>query len=354
MRLSTSIISRYVLSLKSKPLVILSGISGTGKTKIAQLFAEYMLQNETEEEKEKRLAFVSVRPDWTDNRGLLGYYNLLDQRYYTTKVLRLLIEAEKHPDKPYFIILDEMNLAKVEHYFSDFLSVMESRTAGNPKGERIELHGIRNHKVLAIESTETDPIPIPAEIHIPNNVYFTGTVNVDETTYMFSPKVLDRANVIEFNEVSFSPSDPILGNFRLKSDQQEVLNWFHEAETTFCSLDDFRKAAKEHPRFSETVNALKNLLEPFHLHFGYRVANEMARFILLAVKHVGAEHLNDAIDIQILQKVLPKFHGTQGKLEEPLKTLNAFCETSDFARSAKKLQRMLKDLSDQGYCSFIA
>jgi 5-methylcytosine-specific restriction endonuclease McrBC GTP-binding regulatory subunit McrB len=231
---------------------------------------------------------------------------------------------------------------------------MESRTAGKPEGECIELHGIRNREVLAIESTDAAPIPIPHEIHIPNNVYFTGTVNVDETTYMFSPKVLDRANVIEFNEVSFSASDPILGDFRLKLDQQEVLNWFHDAETTFCSLDDFRKAVKAHPRFGETVSALKNLLEPFHLHFGYRVANEMARFILVAVERVGAEHLEDAIDIQILQKVLPKFHGTQGKLEEPLTQLKNFCEERGFERSAKKLQRMLKDLSDQGYCSFIA
>lgn len=269
-------------------------------------------------------------------------------------MLRLLIEAGKHPEKPYFIILDEMNLAKVEHYFSDFLSVMESRTKDKPEGESIELHALRGSEAEAVESTEDNPLFIPHEIHIPNNVYFTGTVNVDETTYMFSPKVLDRANVIEFNEVSFSPSDPILGDFRLKLDQQEVLNWFHDAETTFCSLDDFRKAAKAHPRFGEMVSELKNRLEPFHLHFGYRVANEMARFVLLAVERVGAEHLEDAIDIQILQKVLPKFHGTQGKLEEPLNRLNEFCEAEGFARSAKKLQRMLKDLSDQGYCSFIA
>ena len=100
----------------------------------------------------------------------------------------------RNPGKPYFVILDEMNLAKVEHYFSDFLSIMESRTPDNPEGEPVILHNW--------EHSETkDGLLIPGKLHIPSNVYFTGTVNVDESTYMFSPKVLDRANVIEFNDV---------------------------------------------------------------------------------------------------------------------------------------------------------
>ncbi|HNS79390.1 MAG TPA: hypothetical protein PKM17_12150, partial [Syntrophorhabdus sp.] len=87
------IIIRYFLSLKTKPFIILTGISGTGKTKIAQLFADYMCQDDTPEEREKRIAFVSVRPDWMDNKGLLGYYNLLDEKYHATPVLKLLLQA---------------------------------------------------------------------------------------------------------------------------------------------------------------------------------------------------------------------------------------------------------------------
>jgi hypothetical protein len=97
---SKEILTRYFLSLKTKSFVILTGISGTGKTKIAQIFADYICQNETQEEREKRIAFVPVKPDWMDNKGLLGYYNLLDEKYHVTLVLRLLLEAEQHPESP--------------------------------------------------------------------------------------------------------------------------------------------------------------------------------------------------------------------------------------------------------------
>ena len=113
---SNEVLTRYSLSLKTKPFVILSGISGTGKTKIAQLFADYICQQDADGKK-RRIAFVSVRPDWMDNKGLLGYYNILDEKYHSTKMLDLLLDALAEPDKPYFVILDEMNLAKVEHYF---------------------------------------------------------------------------------------------------------------------------------------------------------------------------------------------------------------------------------------------
>ncbi len=354
---SREILARYALSLKTKPFVILSGISGTGKTKIAQLFADYLLQNETsKEEKDKRLAFVAVRPDWTDNRGLLGYYNLLDERYYATPVLRLLLEAgkEENQGKPYFIILDEMNLARVEHYFSDFLSVMESRTPNQPEGAAIEIHALRGKPVVAAGADdENPPLQIPHAIRIPNNVYFTGTVNVDETTYMFSPKVLDRANVIEFNEVSFSATDTSPNtNFRLTN--AEALNWFHDPQARFCSKADFDQAKKTSD-FLQVMEELKTRLYPHHLHFGYRVAQEMARFVNLSREYIDeAQSLQAALDIQLLQKVLPKFHGTQGKLEKPLEALKEFCKEQGYERSVAKLDRMLDDLKNQGYCSFIA
>jgi 5-methylcytosine-specific restriction endonuclease McrBC GTP-binding regulatory subunit McrB len=101
---------------------------------------------ETQEERQSRYAFIPVRPDWMDNKGLLGYYNLLDEKYYSTPFLRILLEAKDHPEKPYFIILDEMNLAKVEQYFSDFLSIMESRTTGDPQGEKLDLHSVNEAK----------------------------------------------------------------------------------------------------------------------------------------------------------------------------------------------------------------
>ena len=142
---------------------------------------------------------VPVRPDWVDNRGLLGYLNPLTNEYSTTPFLNVLLRAGDEEERaeaagekphPFFVILDEMNLARVEHYFSDFLSALESR-------EDIPLH-----EDEAVDSGESQSGPrVPRKLKVPGNVLFTGTVNVDETTYMFSPKVLDRAFTIEFDQV---------------------------------------------------------------------------------------------------------------------------------------------------------
>lgn len=395
---SKEIITRYFLALKTKPFVILTGISGTGKTKIAQIFADYMCQDNTQEERENRIAFVSVRPDWMDNRGLLGYFNPLNDRYYATPTLRLLLSAEKNPDKPYFLILDEMNLAKVEYYFSDFLSILESRTAKNPDGEPLLLHDLEE-----VTAYGNDNLKIPGKLNIPPNVYITGTVNVDETTYMFSPKVLDRANIIEFNQVTLEnisndyfelPTEPE----ELPDNEQEGEYPYLELELNnpdvrsdllikdnfFSSLEDYRKALDN----TETsggmslivINWLINLMERHHLHFGYRVISEISRFTWLALESepmigpVAPKHT--IIDIQILQKILPKIHGTRAKLERPLQELIAFCydpapnrsidiseekrqqaekfDTSAcFPRTAQKCARMLRNLREQGYASFI-
>jgi 5-methylcytosine-specific restriction endonuclease McrBC GTP-binding regulatory subunit McrB len=361
---SKEVLTRYYFSLKTKPFVILSGISGTGKTKIAQLFASYICQEDDKDEAGKRVAFVSVRPDWMDNKGLLGYHNILDEKYHSEKMLNLLLEAQEHPDKPYFVILDEMNLAKVEHYFSDFLSVLESRTPDNPQGEAIQLH--------SLELAEThDGRIIPGEIHIPANVFFAGTVNVDESTYMFSPKVLDRANVIEFNEVDL---DGYAKGYQdrdgLILEDAEVLSRFYESSgQPFCHKKDY---ADLNPDGKNSLQALLVILKKYNLHFGYRVANELSRFINLAEKELANFELDDALDIQILQKILPKLHGTRAKLEEPLGSLIAFCHGVDapiseeqlqkprsddsearFPRSARKIAQMLHQLSIQGYVSFI-
>jgi 5-methylcytosine-specific restriction endonuclease McrBC GTP-binding regulatory subunit McrB len=353
------IITSYVLSLATKPFVMLSGISGTGKTKIAQLFADYMCQNCTEAERDKRIAFVPVRPDWLDNRGILGYYNILEQAYSSTPILRLLIEADKkeNQNKPYFIILDEMNLAKVEYYFADFLSIMESRTIGNENGKKLHLHDGKKEKNDDKGIVEdADGTVIPRMIHIPDNVYFTGTVNVDESTYMFSPKVLDRANVIEFNEVNLLPSSQgITSQFRFKQDDNgdyadiEKINsiFNNENRRVFCHSQDFIDCLAKNE-----IDDVHNILKNKNLHFGYRVANEFARFINLSDELVGKDHRNEAIDIQILQKILPKFHGTKVKLNETLTALKTHCDEKNYTRSSAKLKTMLKQL-EEGYTSFI-
>jgi 5-methylcytosine-specific restriction enzyme B len=368
---SREVLTRYFISLKTKFFVILTGISGTGKTKIAQIFADYICQNEQRGKKEKRIAFISVRPDWMDNKGLLGFYNILDETYHETPFLNLILEAKDNPNVPYFVIFDEMNLAKVEQYFSDFLSIMESRTSDNRAGEPLFLHSL--NKVKTLSGNE-----IPGRIHIPENIYFTGTVNVDETTYMFSPKVLDRANVIEFNEVDL---EGYISGSRKEDkfclENPDVTNGLISSEVEpFCSSEDFKKLKTIIEDLDNPFEELLNRLKRYNLHFGYRVVNEMSRFVWISKDFIG-DHFdpNEAFDIQILQKILPKFHGTQGKLEAPLKNLLSFCygqsnpkenipdemiqkavefdDEAVYPRSAKKIARMLKNLKNQGYTSFI-
>ena len=324
---------------------------------------------------------VPVRPDWVDNRGLLGYFNPLSNEYSTTPFLSLLLEAQAEEERakkeerdphPFFVVLDEMNLARVEHYFSDFLSALESR-------EPIPLH---ESEEVEEGRTESGPM-VPRHLRVPSNVFFTGTVNVDETTYMFSPKVLDRAFTIEFDKVDLdglttgTHADQKAG-LSLDGDDGELrLTPYRKP-----GRDDWRKFSQLHDgRFHRTLLELHGILEEEHRHFGYRVANEIARFVDLAHQQSadGEAAAEAAFDLALLQKVLPKFHGTQQELEPILERLasalgatpsdavddvpagtsasgpeaSAESRTSRFPRTVAKIRRMLKRLEQRGFTSFI-
>ena len=277
---------------------------------------------------------VPVRPDWVDNRGLLGYLNPLTNEYSTTPFLNLLLRARDEEERaeaagekphPFFVILDEMNLARVEHYFSDFLSALES-------GEDIPLH-----ENEAIESGESESGPqVPRKLKVPGNVLFTGTVNVDETTYMFSPKVLDRAFTIEFDQVDlkgFSKdiSSEDTSGLNLGSDQGPLdllPSGQSDDDDWKPSREDWVEFSKETPGHHKALLRLHGILERQHRHFGYRVANEIARFVNLAREQAAEADTDAAVDaafdLALLQKVLPKFHGTQQELESLLEEIFQF------------------------------
>lgn len=310
--------------------------------------------------------FVSVKSNWTDNTELFGFYNILEEKYNLTPVLQFILTAQEHPSKPFFLILDEMNLSKVEHYFSDFLSCLESRMnhEGALSQEQIRLHNYASF----VDSNDSYFDLIPNSIAIPFNLYVTGTVNIDETTYAFSPKVLDRANVIEFNEVSLKVYANDHPNDRF------TLTEFPKFETALIATSQAYLDAPE--PYKTTVNELLNILQPYNMHFGYRVINEMALFVNNAVQFIGNDEqiIRDAIDIQIAQKVLPKFSGAFGKLDEPLRKLIHFmagnpditpneinidfiaslnpAETA-FPESLTKLGRLYTNLIYNGFASFL-
>ena len=180
LKLDNNMITGFTAALCTKPFIILTGLSGSGKTKLAQAFSQWIC------EEKSQTCMVPVGADWTNRDPLLGYPNAIDRGKYIKPeygVVDLLIEACKarNSNIPYFLILDEMNLSHVERYFADFLSAMES-------DEYIHLH-----------SGDTEWDGVPPKLRIPKNLFIIGTVNIDETTYMFSPKVLDRANVIDFS-----------------------------------------------------------------------------------------------------------------------------------------------------------
>lgn len=276
---------------------------------------------------------IPVRPDWVDNRGLLGYLNPLTNEYTTTPFLNLLLRAHAEEERaeaagedphPFFVILDEMNLARVEHYFSDFLSALES-------GEAIPLH-----EDEAIEGGESESGPqVPRKLKVPGNVLFTGTVNVDETTYMFSPKVLDRAFTIEFDQVDLkaftegASSEDTSSELNLEGVQGPLdllPSGSSEGTDWKPSREDWAEFSEETREHQKALVKLHGILERQHRHFGYRVANEIARFVNLAreqAKDTDAA-VDAAFDLALLQKVLPKYHGTQQELESLLEEILLF------------------------------
>lgn len=349
------------------------------------------------EERLPNSEIIPVRPDWTDNRGLLGFYNPLTRQYVTTAFLRTLLAAdeearraaaENRPPHPFFLLLDEMNLARVEHYFSDFLSAMESAgDDADPTAGTLHLH---DELDLEEGESEEDGRAVPRRLRIPPNVFFVGTVNVDESTYMFSPKVLDRAFTIEFNGVDLDGLRKAIED----AGELELARWDgtlrppgRPDRKDWRWLMDYRDGL-----LGKELSALHDLLAKANRHFGYRVACEIARFVHLAVDQVAVEEsaasaaARAALDLAILQKVLVKLAGTQADLTRVLDDLLWFTiageavpeaerdlqkwaldavegeiipadeasdEAPEFPRSAAKLWRMRQRLQERGFTSWI-
>lgn len=339
---NNSLFTRYIRSLLAKPFVILSGNSGTGKTRIATRFAEYL--KKTNDTGIKNSLLIPVGADWTDNTKILGYYNPLANsgagEYVKTDVFRFIETAGANPDIPFFLILDEMNLSHVERYFSDFLSKMELLDFRSDKKVFFDIQGY-------------------GQLELPKNLFITGTVNIDETTYMFSPKVLDRANVIEFKP----EMDDVLKNLLTdtSADEQE------SAESGVA--EGFMKLANEvrSGKIPEEVNQiLKDIqpilksvyeeLEKYGFEFAFRTAKEIRLYAVAAYK--TAENgekpsATDIADIQILQKILPKIHGNRKQIGTLLDELEKICEEKALPNSLAKIRQMKEKLNSFQYASFI-
>lgn len=340
------IIKRFAFSLMSKPFVILSGLAGSGKTQLALAFSYALITDE------RQICVVSVGADWTNREPLLGFPNALQKGEYVKPengVLDLLIEAQKEEnmDKPYFLILDEMNMSYVERYFADFLSAMESH-------EFIPLWKDRSNEV-------------PQSIKLPKNLFIIGTINVDETTYMFSPKVLDRANVIEF-KISGGEMDSFLNGMKsVERDSMKYKGSDMGKDFLVCAGD---KSLANDLSISKVLLDFFEELKKVNAEFGYRTATEIYRFIHQFKTNDDTEakmEMEDIIDSAIVQKLLPKLHGSRRKLEPVLNTLWKKCfskemDTPSMSResvqdailklTADKILRMYEAARDNGFTSF--
>ena len=336
---------RFVSSLQTKPFIILTGLSGSGKTKLAEAFSLWISESPTQYQ------MVSVGADWTNREPLLGFPNALEPGKYVkpdTGVLDLILRAIKdEARRPYFLILDEMNMSHVERYFADFLSAMEST-----EGE-ITLHPNGD------EWAECD---VPEKLKLPENLFIIGTVNIDETTYMFSPKVLDRANVIEFrvskDEMkSYFEDSRLLNMAALKSVGASMGRSFVES-----AVSDIEPKGN----LGNTFIPFFEELQKVGSEFGYRTASEIGRFVSICTK-LSKTHMSrdQIIDAAIMQKLLPKVHGSRNKIEKTLTTLGKLCienrEEEPFSDvttvikyplSHEKLKRMYVRVVSDGFTSF--
>lgn len=348
---SREMIMRFASSLLTKPFVILTGLSGSGKTKLAQAFVQWICQDKSQ------YRIIPVGADWTNREPLLGYPNALKPEEYVkpdSGVLDLIIQANKQANLPYFLILDEMNLSHVERYFADFLSVMESK-------EEIPLH--------AEGMVENG---VPAKLKVPANLFIIGTVNIDETTNMFSPKVLDRANTIEFR-VTPDEMRSFLENIKdIKIDA--LTGKGAGMAKSFLKLSASKEFASAD---TESING--SLVQFFcelrktGAEFGYRSATEILRLIHQLTVLDGRLTAHQKLDIAIMQKLLPKLHGSRRKLCPVLETLGTFCISGNvdiikdvfekpnydfnapdvlYPLSLEKIWRMYRGAIDNGFASF--
>lgn len=314
----------------------------------------------TDYKKDPNYKIVPVGANWTENRHVLGFYNVITGEYNETPSYSLIKASKNDIGSPYFLILDEMNLSHVERYFADFLSAIES-------GQPIPLYSNDDENY---------------ELDIPDNLLIVGTVNVDETTYMFSPKVLDRANTIEFPTMSakeYMNSD--FNEFEFKNinylmnplEDLDVRNMnVHDLKDIFMFINCSRGNLWD--VLSIELDLFQTILKKINFDFGFRVINEILRFMFVSWRYEDSpqnwENWERYFDAQVKQKILPKLHGSQKAIGQTINELFNACLierknnadarlvdlTKDDCRyhtSAVKLQNMAKILSNQRYVSFI-
>lgn len=334
-------------AVKCNDLVILSGLSGTGKSSLVNIYAKALGLNASADLEDSQILMVPVRPSWNDDADLLGYVDLAHMVYHAADsgFVDFLVRAqrEENKNKLFLVCFEEMNLARVEHYFSQFLSILE-----RPAGQR-ELQ-LYDKQYMGKLYNAAD---YPFRIEIGSNVKFIGTVNVDETTFHFSDKVLDRANVIELAVLNYAT-------------EWEDKSFAAIGKTQIWSTQDYEKLLAKDSVSNELE--LRALLWDVHcalqsLSSKYGAGPRVVKSVVKYLSNLPAEEglsFEDALDLQLAQRVLTKLRGVESVVGPALRedgesSLFAVLEKhkalSPFARCRAILAQKKKEIESYGYCS---
>lgn len=333
----------FHIALKSSGLVILSGMSGTGKSKLINLYAKTLGLN-------NRFRMIPVSPAWTDDSDLLGYldYKNMIYRPADTDLVNFLLKAQDDPENLYIVCFDEMNLARVEHYFSQFISVLE-----NSDDERyIQLYNSN------LENRVYNSNTYPSKILVRKNVIFVGTVNVDESTFHFSDKVLDRANVIKLKMRSFNE----LVKVNEKNSLNDIENINFTTKDFFENDNKLFTMTKEELNFLDELNSCLKDNNP-RMGIGYRVISQINQYLSAIPENIGYSR-QEAFDNLVVQRILTKLRGADdqiikliGNVSEENKLENSllydlfekYLNVSDFKHCKDALYQKAKELKLYGY-----
>ena len=296
-------IRRFIAGLTVTKIMILQGMSGTGKTSLAYAFGEFL---------ENKSTVVPVQPMWKERTDLVGYYNEFTKRFNETTLLQKMYEANYSKDI-YITILDEMNIARVEYYFAEFLSLLE---LPNP-----------NRRYLDVVSDEWDNDPVQlkgGQIKLPNNMWFIGTANNDDSTFAISDKVYDRAMVMNLDQKSEAFSAPKTRNVHITAER--FMKLAEEAQTEYAITNRNMRRLEKLDEY---------MIKVFHITFGNRIMKQIKAYIPVYVA-CGGEEL-EALDDILSKKVLRKL-----ETQNPVyirSVVDGFCDYLDelFGRDKMKL-----------------
>ncbi len=375
----------YLTALRTKPFMLLAGISGTGKSRIVRKLAQASVTEELQRKydpksvengfdrwqlhKPANFEIIQVKPNWHNSLEVVGYKsNIGGAHYEFTPFIEFLARAWKHQDIPFFLCLDEMNLAPVEQYFAEFLSAIESRSMEkdeyetdpiikpfNEFGEKV-CNEMLNHLVGKIDASNAIPGSPDAKLverfktkglTLPKNLLVLGTVNMDETTFSFSRKVLDRAMSIVMNKVEYDKFFTGETENDMAEFDENIKNLLIDRPIRGLDAEE-----NEADKVEEYLTAVNNVLDDTPFKLGYRAANEALLYVSAAHHFDSDATVEAALDEFTLMKILSRIEGDKRSIGTKLDELQEVITESTYPKSNKKLQQMADTLRNKQFVSY--